>query len=124
MKTTGILRAFSQWLVTDDRHSCLSDLVAQPEGIFNTPVRLTDLYTPRWVKGIGRTKQGMCPICAEDTSRGGLGVAVWLAMKQSAYKYASAIHVPCRIINLRFSYHMLYKHGASLYTSDAATIDE
>lgn len=39
-----------------------------------------DLYTPRWVKGRGVGKLGMCPVCGEE------GKTRWFAMKFSAYK--------------------------------------
>jgi hypothetical protein len=95
--------------------SRLSKLAVRSEGTFNTPSSLLDLYTPRWVKGVGITKEGMCPICAEDMSRGGEKTKVWLSMKRSAFKcvfpfsaHSSAFsHSPC-------SYHMMYKHGKLL----------
>lgn len=59
----------------------------RPEGAFNPPRDVLDLYTPRYTKGISKTKTGMCPVCAEPVARGGEGKKVWLAMKQSAYKY-------------------------------------
>ncbi|KAG7442121.1 uncharacterized protein BT62DRAFT_936477, partial [Guyanagaster necrorhizus] len=45
-----------------------------------------DLYTPRWVKGRGAEKMGLCGICVEPRKRGGEERAVWLGMKFSAYK--------------------------------------
>lgn len=39
-----------------------------------------DLYTPRWVKGSGTSKMGLCPVCGEE------GKSKWFAMKYSAYK--------------------------------------
>ncbi|KAI0084414.1 hypothetical protein BDY19DRAFT_898530, partial [Irpex rosettiformis] len=62
----------------------------------NLPRSPLDLYTPRWVKGRGTTKVGLCPICAEAPSRGGEGKKLWLSMKFSA-----------------FNYHMQYYHGIS-----------
>lgn len=56
-------------------------------GIYNEPRDALDLYTPRFVKGCGATKVGVCPICIESPSRGGKGEAVWLSMKFSAYKW-------------------------------------
>ncbi|KIY63890.1 hypothetical protein CYLTODRAFT_425722 [Cylindrobasidium torrendii FP15055 ss-10] len=41
-----------------------------------------DLYTPRWVKGKGNAKLGLCPVCYELD-----GVVAWFPMKVSAYKY-------------------------------------
>ncbi|EIN04451.1 hypothetical protein PUNSTDRAFT_138494 [Punctularia strigosozonata HHB-11173 SS5] len=72
------------------------------EGTFNPPKingRL-DLYTPRFVKGIGREKVGLCPICIESRRRGGEGRQDWLSMKFSAYNY-----------------HLLYAHGISAATA-------
>ncbi|KLO10389.1 hypothetical protein SCHPADRAFT_832599, partial [Schizopora paradoxa] len=63
---------------------------------FNMPRSALDLYTPRFVKGIGREKCGLCPICYEPKERGGEGRSEWLSMKFSA-----------------FNYHMQYVHGIS-----------
>ncbi|KAF8452080.1 hypothetical protein L210DRAFT_3384424, partial [Boletus edulis BED1] len=63
---------------------------------YNEPRDALDLYTPRFVKGCGATKVGVCPICIESPSRGGKGEAVWLSMKFSAYNY-----------------HLQYAHGIS-----------
>ncbi|KAI0067535.1 hypothetical protein BV25DRAFT_1897100 [Artomyces pyxidatus] len=57
---------------------------------YNPPRSPLDLYTPRFVRGAGRTKVGLCPICAAE------GHILWLSMKFSA-----------------FNYHMLYFHGVS-----------
>ncbi|KAI9569995.1 hypothetical protein HD554DRAFT_2019302, partial [Boletus coccyginus] len=65
-------------------------------GIYNKPRDALDLYTPRFVKGRGATKVGVCPICIESPSRGGKGQTVWLSMKFSAYNY-----------------HLQYAHGIS-----------
>ncbi|KAF8530127.1 hypothetical protein BU17DRAFT_35767, partial [Hysterangium stoloniferum] len=65
----------------------------------NQPRNAYDLYTPRFTKGIGRTKEGVCPICFESEERGGEGRTEWLSMKFSAYNY-----------------HMHYFHGISCYT--------
>ena len=35
-------------------------------GTFNPPKSLLDLYTPRYCRGTGCTKEGLCPICYED----------------------------------------------------------
>ncbi|KAF8840438.1 hypothetical protein BDN67DRAFT_903536, partial [Paxillus ammoniavirescens] len=67
-----------------------------PGGIYNQPRDALDLYTPRFVKGCGTTKVGLCPICIESPSRGGKGESVWLSMKFSAYNY-----------------HLQYGHGIS-----------
>lgn len=57
-----------------------------PGGHFNAPRSVEDLYTPRFVRGIGRDKAGLCPICYESKERGGAGKADWLSMKFSAFK--------------------------------------
>ncbi|KAI0244421.1 hypothetical protein L0F63_002714 [Massospora cicadina] len=50
-----------------------------------------DEYTPRWVRGIGKAKEGLCPHCTDR--------AVWLKIKISAYWY-----------------HLNYQHGISSIT--------
>ncbi|KAF5382893.1 hypothetical protein D9757_006299 [Collybiopsis confluens] len=72
-----------------------------PGGNYNYPRGAFDLYTPRFVKGKGKDKMGLCPICIEDVERGGEGRKVWLAMKFSAYK----------------CYHLQYSHGISASSS-------
>ncbi|KAI0819706.1 hypothetical protein BC628DRAFT_1401141 [Trametes gibbosa] len=67
-----------------------------PDSVSNPPRDAFDLYTPRYVKGRGTSKVGLCPICHEDTERGGEGKKLWLSMKFSA-----------------FNYHMQYAHGIS-----------
>ncbi|KAI9058903.1 hypothetical protein FKP32DRAFT_1580883, partial [Trametes sanguinea] len=62
----------------------------------NPPRDAWDLYTPRFVKGRGTSKVGLCPICHESIRRGGEGKKLWLSMKFSA-----------------FNYHMQYAHGIS-----------
>ncbi|KAH8111607.1 hypothetical protein DFH11DRAFT_1512777 [Phellopilus nigrolimitatus] len=73
---------------------------ALPGGHFNAPRCAEDLYTPRFVRGVGRDKAGLCPICYESKARGGAGKAEWLSMKFSA-----------------FNYHMQYAHGISPTTA-------
>ncbi|KAJ2694345.1 hypothetical protein H4R19_005924, partial [Coemansia spiralis] len=38
-----------------------------------------DMYTPRWIRGIGREKEGLCPVCFDG------GMLIWRRMKCSAY---------------------------------------
>lgn len=52
---------------------------------FNSPSHALDLYTPRYVKGSGSDKVGLCPICIEPISRGGEGTKLFLKTKVSAY---------------------------------------
>lgn len=59
-----------------------------PGSNFNTPAHgYLDLYTPRYVKGVGAEKLGLCCICAEPKDRGGGDTALWLKMKVSSYSY-------------------------------------
>ncbi|KAF8888985.1 hypothetical protein BD779DRAFT_1799950 [Infundibulicybe gibba] len=74
--------------------------VRHPGGIYNPPRSALDLYTPRFVKGKGSEKVGLCPMCVEPAHRGGEDKKVWLAMKFSA-----------------FNYHMQYAHGVSASTA-------
>ncbi|KAJ7280396.1 hypothetical protein C8J57DRAFT_1175161 [Mycena rebaudengoi] len=74
--------------------------MAHPGGQYNAPRDALDLYTPRFVRGRGSDKMGMCPICIERPERGGEGRKVWLSMKFSA-----------------FNYHMQYHHGISASTA-------
>ncbi|KAG6916613.1 hypothetical protein DXG01_006109, partial [Tephrocybe rancida] len=73
---------------------------SHPGGAYNPPRSALDLYTPRFVKGKGTAKQGLCPICAESRARGGASRRVWLSMKFSAFK----------------CYHLQYAHGISAST--------
>lgn len=99
-----------------------------PGGIYNPPRDPRDLYTPRLVKGKGRTKVGLCPICVESPSRGGRGQKLWLSMKFSAFKwslgfpfssydypnisYQSNLAIFLAYIHPFFaSYHMQFAHG-------------
>ncbi|EPQ53192.1 hypothetical protein GLOTRDRAFT_95200 [Gloeophyllum trabeum ATCC 11539] len=50
---------------------------AHVEGTFQPPADPLDLYTPRFVKGVGRTKMGLCPVCCEE------GEKRWFFMKTS-----------------------------------------
>ncbi|KAF9458076.1 hypothetical protein BDZ94DRAFT_1174351, partial [Collybia nuda] len=70
-----------------------------PGGTYNPPRWPLDLYAPRFVKGKGTAKLGLCPICIEPAERGGHNVKLWFAMKFSA-----------------FNYHMQYTHGISAST--------
>ena len=54
---------------------------------FNEPRFPLDLYTPRFVKGTGREKVGLCPICVEPEERGGQNKKLWLSTKFSAFKW-------------------------------------
>ncbi|KAH9809671.1 hypothetical protein DFH28DRAFT_538640 [Melampsora americana] len=57
-------------------------------GVYNSPAHgHLDLYTPRFVKGVGSEKVGLCCICAEPRQRGGEDLQLWLKMKVSSYSY-------------------------------------
>ncbi|EJD52320.1 hypothetical protein AURDEDRAFT_180943 [Auricularia subglabra TFB-10046 SS5] len=92
-----LIGVFRPW---DPMGDAVLGTTARPKGpagaTFNNPTTIYDLYTPRFVKGTGREKQGMCPICAEPPERGGEGKQHWFAMKVSA-----------------FNYHMQNAHGVS-----------
>jgi len=64
-----------------------SDSNKIPGATFNEPRFLLDLYTPRFVKGTGREKVGLCPICVEPEERGGQNKKLWLSTKFSAFKW-------------------------------------
>ncbi|CAE6389143.1 unnamed protein product [Rhizoctonia solani] len=57
-----------------------------PGLIFNSTAHF-NLYNPRFVRGTGDRKLGVCPICVEPTWRGGAGVVVFLNTKISQYNY-------------------------------------
>ncbi|EJT98145.1 hypothetical protein DACRYDRAFT_18225 [Dacryopinax primogenitus] len=63
--------------------------VKQPQGgwTYNEPRSVYDLYTPRLVKGMGKDKMAMCPVCIEPISRGGEGKRVAYKTKVSAYTF-------------------------------------
>ncbi|KAJ7641381.1 hypothetical protein FB45DRAFT_900059 [Roridomyces roridus] len=73
---------------------CVLFGMSHPGGVYNAPRDAFDLYTPRFVKGVGAHKVGLCPVCVEKPERGGEGKKVWLSMKFSS-----------------FNYHMQYYHG-------------
>ncbi|RKP22805.1 hypothetical protein SYNPS1DRAFT_9804, partial [Syncephalis pseudoplumigaleata] len=52
-----------------------------------------DVYTPRRIEGVGRAKQGQCPICYDEAK------PAWFCLKTSAYWY-----------------HMNFFHGISSVT--------
>ncbi|KAF5350931.1 hypothetical protein D9758_010477 [Tetrapyrgos nigripes] len=91
--------ASSYFQLPQDQPHCALLQESLPGGSYNPPRGGDpfDLYTPRIVKGRGRDKMGLCPICIESPERGGEGKKVWLSMKFSAYK----------------CYHMQYRHASS-----------
>jgi hypothetical protein len=54
----GTLRRYS---VDDEFHEVV-DRAQTVQGTFNKPRSILDLYTPRFVKGVGAQKVGMCPV--------------------------------------------------------------
>ncbi|KAF5378199.1 hypothetical protein D9615_007598 [Tricholomella constricta] len=89
--------AISYFQTSPTKSPCALFRVTHPGGTYNPPRRPLDLYTPRFVRGKGVEKVGLCPICLEPPERGGAGRKIWLAMKFSAFK----------------CYHMQYAHGLS-----------
>jgi hypothetical protein len=77
--------------------------MAHPGGQYNAPRDALDLYTPRFVRGRGSDKMGMCPICIERPERGGEGRKVWLSMKFSAFKWLVVLVTPALSRRLRLS---------------------
>jgi hypothetical protein len=69
------------------RSPCTLFDMPHPGGNYNPPRAPLDLYTPRFVKGKGVEKVGLCPICLESHARGGEKKKIWLAMKFSAFKW-------------------------------------
>ncbi|KAJ7725929.1 hypothetical protein B0H16DRAFT_1735868 [Mycena metata] len=74
--------------------------VRHPGGQYKAPRHALDLYSPRFVKGSGADRMGLCPICIEAVHRGGEGKQVWLATESSAYQ----------------CHHMQHYHGISAIT--------
>lgn len=64
-------------------------------GNWHGPLNPFDLYTPRWVRGIGKDKEGLCSICYEEDSK----KIIWKRTKTSEYNY-----------------HLIYQHGISPHT--------
>ncbi|ODV89673.1 hypothetical protein CANCADRAFT_32862 [Tortispora caseinolytica NRRL Y-17796] len=59
----------------------------------------TDIYSPRYTRGVANGKEALCPICAVAAESGGESRYVWLKTKCSAYWY-----------------HMNFYHGVSSLT--------
>ncbi|KAG2126035.1 hypothetical protein DEU56DRAFT_557785 [Suillus clintonianus] len=78
----------SSYLQLDAEEAPLFNHFKHPGGIYNPPRDPRDLYTPRFVKGKGRSKIGLCPICIESPLRGGRGQKIWLSTKFSAFKWS------------------------------------
>jgi hypothetical protein len=76
----------TQAIFTDDSICSVTMPCPPPSVQAKYPRSAYDLYTPRFTKGVGRTKEGICPICFESKERGGEGRVEWLSMKFSAYK--------------------------------------
>ncbi|KAJ2083252.1 hypothetical protein H4R24_000989 [Coemansia sp. RSA 988] len=55
--------------VLDTLLGCEPNLIRAPD----------DMYTPRWIRGIGKEKEGLCPVCFSN------GTLKWRRMKCSAY---------------------------------------
>ncbi|CEH17572.1 Protein of unknown function DUF4451 [Ceraceosorus bombacis] len=73
-----------------------------------------DLYSPRWVRGVGATKEGLCPICYE------VGEVRWYKTKISgehAYFGSAAVQTD-RKEDPAYNYHMQNSHGISALTGE------
>ncbi|KAG9075279.1 hypothetical protein FRC06_010178 [Ceratobasidium sp. 370] len=70
-----------------------------------------NLYTPRFVRGVGTDKVGLCPICVEPVWRGGEGRAILLNTKISAFNYhMQYYHGICSQTGLPFSPPIAFRH--------------
>lgn len=59
----AFLRLFTLWPYSvDEEFHEIVDRAQTVQGTFNKPRSVLDLYTPRFVKGVGVQKVGMCPI--------------------------------------------------------------
>ena len=85
-------------------------LQRHPGATYNAPRTSSDLYTPRFVRGRGRDKVGVCPVCVEPVARGGEGRVAWLSMKFSAFKWCAQVLLT--IITSIF-YHS-FSHGSDI----------
>ncbi|GAC73058.1 predicted esterase [Moesziomyces antarcticus T-34] len=65
----------------DDELRDTVDRAQSVHGAFNKPRSILELYTPRFVKGVGADKVGMCPVCYEE------GQVRFFKTKFSAYNY-------------------------------------
>lgn len=90
---------------------------------FNAPSSALDLYTPRYVRGTGGDKVGLCPICVEPIERGGEGTKMFAKTKVSAYSTSPPANLTRELdinfgplSNLVLDYHLQYYHGISSKT--------
>lgn len=63
-------------------------------GVWKKPESLLDLYSARWMRGVGRGKEALCPVCFEE------GRTLYLKSKTSQYNY-----------------HLIHQHGISPRTN-------
>jgi len=85
-----------------------------PGANYNPPWAPLDLYPPRFVKGKGVEKVGLCPIYLEFHERGGEKKKLWLAMNFSAFRFSVFMFFDFFSLLIFFidvSYHMQYAHG-------------
>ncbi|KAJ2828686.1 hypothetical protein IWW50_001256 [Coemansia erecta] len=78
--------------ILDELAGCEPNLIRAPD----------DMYTPRWIRGIGREKEGLCPVCFDN------GTLNWRRMKCSAYCADDS--------GASMTYHLNYFHGVSSLT--------
>lgn len=82
-------------LTFDGPLQTLAERGSKTLGRWNEPSSPLDLYTPRWVRGAGDNKEGMCTICYEQTP----SEARFWRTKTSQYNY-----------------HLINQHGISPHT--------
>ncbi|SNX86036.1 related to Meiotic expression upregulated protein 26 [Melanopsichium pennsylvanicum] len=75
-----LLRGLNYTNVDDEFHEFV-ERAQTVQGNFNKPRSILDLYTPRFVKGVGAQKVGMCPVCYAN------GKVKFFKTKFSAYNY-------------------------------------
>lgn len=75
--------AFSSLLSSIPPLPALSSSHARPNASCTDPL---NLYTPRYTRGVGATKEGLCPLCPLTKP------LPWYNMKMSAYNYHLQIH--------------------------------
>lgn len=86
-----ILLLFNGLNLCDRKQKCpLSGAQWNPQSKESEQWSPWNLYLPRFVKGRGADKLGLCPICVEPKSRGGEGCKRFLKMKVSAYSTSTS----------------------------------
>ena len=99
----------------------LSVMQPPPDATWNKVGDPLNLYWPRFVKGSGDDKCGLCPICAEPPERGGDGEQKWFKVSDHrissyAFPFLTSPHYLFQLKNSSYVYHMSYAHGVSNVT--------